>query len=63
MGHASVTTTELYAHFVPRRDAAARGTAGFASMLGDAEPCPELCPEPGTCPGYGAHLRAPESPL
>jgi integrase len=25
MGHASVTTTELYAHFVPRLDAAARG--------------------------------------
>jgi hypothetical protein len=33
MGHASVTTTELYAHFVPRRDAAARGTEGLEAML------------------------------
>lgn len=50
MGHASVTTTELYAHFVPRLDAAARGTAGLTAMLGgqignpsfavDGEPVP-----------------------
>jgi hypothetical protein len=38
MGHASVTTTELYAHFVPRLDAAARGTAGLAAMLAAGEP-------------------------
>jgi hypothetical protein len=33
MGHASVTTTEIYAHFVPRQDAAARGTAALAEAL------------------------------
>jgi hypothetical protein len=58
MGHASVTTTELYAHFVPRRDAAARGTAGFASMLGDAETVPRTVPRTGHMPRIRS---APES--
>lgn len=43
MGHASVTTTELYAHFVPRLDAAARGTAGLSAMLA-AEDVPRPMP-------------------
>ncbi len=42
-GHASVTTTELYAHFVPRLDAAARGTAGLTAMLA-AEDVPPAMP-------------------
>jgi hypothetical protein len=33
MGHASITTTELYAHFIPRHDAARQGTAGLTTML------------------------------
>jgi integrase len=33
MGHASITTTELYAHFIPRHAAARRGTAGLTAML------------------------------
>jgi integrase len=33
MGHASITTTELYAHFIPRHDAAQQGTAGLMAML------------------------------
>lgn len=37
MGHASITTTELYAHFVPRHDAAAKGTEGLRAMLEAAE--------------------------
>jgi integrase len=36
MGHASVTTTEIYAHFVPRVDAAARGTAALTEALSGA---------------------------
>jgi integrase len=33
MGHASITTTEIYAHFVPRTDAASKGSAGLSAML------------------------------
>jgi integrase len=33
MGHASITTTEIYAHFVPRTDAASKGSAGLNAML------------------------------
>jgi hypothetical protein len=33
MGHVSITTTEIYAHFVPRTDAARNGSAGLDSML------------------------------
>jgi len=33
MGHASITTTEIYAHFVPRTDAASKGSAGLDAML------------------------------
>jgi integrase len=33
MGHASVTTTEIYSHFIPRTDAAAKGTAALAAAL------------------------------
>ena len=29
MGHASITTTEISAHFVPRTDAASKGSAGL----------------------------------
>jgi len=33
LGHASITTTEIYAHFVPRTDAATKGSAGLEAML------------------------------
>jgi integrase len=36
MGHASITTTEIYAHFVPRTDAATKGSAGLDAMLAPA---------------------------
>jgi integrase len=36
MGHASITTTEIYAHFLPAVQAASEGTAGLSapSVLG-----------------------------
>lgn len=37
MGHASITTTEIYAHFLPRLDDAQRGSAGLAALLAEAE--------------------------
>jgi integrase len=33
MGHASITTNEIYAHFIPRTDAATKGSAGLSAML------------------------------
>jgi integrase len=33
MGHASITTAEIDAHFVPRTDAASKGSAGLNAML------------------------------
>jgi integrase len=33
MGHASITTTEIYAHFIPQADAAAMATAARRAML------------------------------
>jgi site-specific recombinase XerC len=36
MGYASITTTEIYAHFLPRLDEAQRGNAGLAALLGEA---------------------------
>jgi hypothetical protein len=33
MGHASITTTELYAHFLPAVEAASQGTAGLTALL------------------------------
>ena len=36
MGHASITTTEIYAHFQPRKDAAARFTAGLDALRQEA---------------------------
>jgi integrase len=35
MGHSSVTVTEVYAHFIPRQDAAARGTSALAEALSE----------------------------
>jgi integrase len=33
MGHASITTTEIYAHFLPAVEAASQGTAGLTALL------------------------------
>jgi hypothetical protein len=45
MGHASITTTEIYAHFIPRTDAATRGSAGLSAML------TPVCGREGAGPG------------
>jgi hypothetical protein len=37
MGHASITTTEIYAHFLPAVEAASEGTVGLSAMLSLAE--------------------------
>jgi integrase len=35
MGHSSVVVTEIYAHFIPRHDAAAKGTQALAEALSE----------------------------
>jgi hypothetical protein len=47
MGHASITTTEIYSHFIPQADAAAVGSAGLSEML---NPSTELSTEPQISP-------------
>jgi integrase len=59
MGHASVTTTEIYAHFVPRQDAAARGTAALAEALS-----PLVSEETNGVPGARpVHADPPVTPV
>ncbi len=43
MGHEKIETTMRYVHFVPKVDAAARGSAFIAAQMQNVSP---LCPEP-----------------
>jgi integrase len=45
MGHEKVETTMRYVHFVPKVDAAAKGSAFIAAQMENVSP---LCPEPVT---------------
>jgi integrase len=46
MGHEDVDTTMIYVHFVPKTDAAAKGSAFIAAQMAPVDRCPEICPEP-----------------
>jgi integrase len=52
MGHESLTTTEIYAHFIPQADAAAVGSAGLDAML---SPSTELSTNAGILSPTGAN--------
>ena len=43
MGHEKIETTMRYVHFVPKVDAAAKGSAFIAAQIENVSP---LCPEP-----------------
>lgn len=47
LGHASITTTEIYAHFLPRLDAARRGSEGLAALLAEGDSVPRAVPRTG----------------
>jgi integrase len=58
MGHASISTTEIYVHHVPKHDAAERFTRLVETRMGAVSPG---CPEPGaseTTERNSAKLRA-----
>jgi len=59
MGHESITTTELYAHFTPRTDAASVGTAGLAALL---SPDPTATGQQDSLPGAAEGQRRGSEP-